>query len=110
MTATLIAGVVAVGLASVTFDPATGAGFVGKGDVQLEYGWNNAQLQANAATVEFRYNSSTETVTTWTCSRTNPAGIEVVTPRNRSVTTSIQGVIDTIARERNQVTGFILSG
>ena len=29
-------------LATVTFDPATGIGFVGKGDVQLAFGWNNA--------------------------------------------------------------------
>lgn len=31
-------------LATVTFDPGTGTGFVGKGDVQNAFGWNNAQL------------------------------------------------------------------
>ena len=39
---------VAIASASVTFNPATGTGFVGKGDVQLAYGWNNKQLQDNA--------------------------------------------------------------
>jgi hypothetical protein len=41
--------------ASVTFDPLTGTGFVGKGDVQSAFGWNNQQLQANAAGVSFTY-------------------------------------------------------
>lgn len=45
--------VVASALAAVTFDASTGTGFVGKGDVQLAFGWNNKQLQANAAGVTF---------------------------------------------------------
>jgi hypothetical protein len=40
-----------VALAAVTFNPMTGEGFVGKGDVQLIYGWNNQQLQLNAELV-----------------------------------------------------------
>ena len=50
-TGVLVAGIVAaVGLsgiaaASVTFDPSSGSGFVGKGDVQIALGLNNAQLQ-----------------------------------------------------------------
>jgi Spy/CpxP family protein refolding chaperone len=31
--------------AAVTFNPSTGIGFVGKGDVQNAFGWNNADLQ-----------------------------------------------------------------
>lgn len=42
-------------MADVVFDPATGNGFVGKGDVQLAFGWNNAQLQSNASAVTFTY-------------------------------------------------------
>jgi len=30
-----------------------GSGFVGKGDVQAAFGWNNAQFQRNAAAVTF---------------------------------------------------------
>jgi hypothetical protein len=41
--------------ASVTYDPSTGAGFVGKGDVQTAFGWNNATLQKNAGSVTFTY-------------------------------------------------------
>lgn len=39
--------------ALVTFDSSSGTGFVGKGDVQTAFGWNNAQLQANAGSVTF---------------------------------------------------------
>ena len=41
----------AAALASVTFDPNTGTGFVGKGDIQVPMGWNNKQLQNNAGGV-----------------------------------------------------------
>ena len=42
--------------ASVTFDSSTGTGFVGKGDVQLALGLNNAQMQAyNLNNLNFSY-------------------------------------------------------
>ncbi|MBD0349346.1 MAG: hypothetical protein ICV59_09355 [Thermoleophilia bacterium] len=41
--------------ALVTFDPATGTGFVGKGDVQTAFGWNNAQMQARHTVISFEY-------------------------------------------------------
>ncbi|HEV8313926.1 hypothetical protein [Piscinibacter sp.] len=55
--ATLAALAVVAGaaLATVTFDAATGKGFVGKGDVQLAFGWNNAKLQSQAGNVSFTY-------------------------------------------------------
>ena len=43
-------------------DPATGefngTGFVGKGDVQTPFGWNNKALQNNAAGVTFKWSST----------------------------------------------------
>jgi len=39
--------------AAVSFDPDNGTGFVGKGDIQTAFGWNNAQLQQNAEDVSF---------------------------------------------------------
>jgi hypothetical protein len=45
----------AITMAAVTFDPETGEGFVGKGDVQDAFGWNNKQLQDNAEDVTFTY-------------------------------------------------------
>jgi hypothetical protein len=110
--------------AIVTFDPTCSltvagwgpCGFVGKGDVQLVYNWNNKQLQDNAALVNFRINEGT--TTSWTCTRSwvtgpeqNPTEHEVVQVRH--TTTVLTGLIDEIARENSKgkdgpVTGFKL--
>ena len=45
--------------ASVDGDAATGW-FVGKGDVQTAFGWNNATLQTEAGDVSFRYDTSAD--------------------------------------------------
>jgi hypothetical protein len=47
--------------AAVSFDIATGTGFVGKGEVQEAFsawGWNNADVQANAPFLTFTYAAS----------------------------------------------------
>ncbi|MDQ0730294.1 hypothetical protein [Arthrobacter sp. B1I2] len=102
-------------VATVTFDPATGAGFVGKGDVQLVYGWNNKALQDKAGAVDFRVNSSSET--SWTCTKVvvqgNDETRDVVQQRNSSIT--FQGLVTTVARDNSKgkdgpVTGFYLQG
>ena len=70
----LAAGALAMGImassafAAVTFDPATGTGFVGKGDVQTAMGWNNAELQKNAENLKFTYVTETTyaVAVTWT--------------------------------------------
>jgi hypothetical protein len=109
----LVIGLMSTALGAVTFDAATGTGFVGKGDVQLVYGWNNKALQDNAPSVDFRVSSVSET--TWTCSRPHPSqpGEEIVQERSR--TTTIQGLITTVARDNSKgkdgpVTGFNLGG
>jgi hypothetical protein len=86
-----------------------GIGFVGKGNVQLVYGWNNAALQSNAAAVDFR--TVTVTEVSWTCHRFsgNPMDpIEIIQERSR--TTTAQGLLDSIGRLKNQITGFNLLG
>jgi hypothetical protein len=100
--------------AAYTFDPASGTGFVGKGDVQLVYGYNNQQLQTNAAKIDFR--TSTTSETTWTCSKPNPSSPDkpdIV--NNRSNETTTQGLATTVARDTSKgkngpVTGFNLTG
>src|SRR5215212_6865659 len=96
-----------VALAVVTFDPATGMGFVGKGDVQLAFGWNNQQLQTNAGSVTFRALTETVEDSTWTCDR--DAGPQIQ-ERTRTRRAAIQSVVGSIARERNQINGFNLIG
>jgi len=108
-------GLASPAIASVTFDPATGTGFVGKGDVQLVFNWNNKVLQDNASSVDFRVNSVS--ATTWTCTKIvvqgNDETREIV--QQRSTTTTNQGLVTTVARENSKgkdgaVTGFYLTG
>jgi hypothetical protein len=94
-------------IAAVTVDETTGTGFVGKGDVQFVFGWNNKQLQDNAGNVDFRLNSEVVTEVSWACTNTNNENIQ---PRERTTTTSTVGLVDNVARERNQITGFNLTG
>jgi hypothetical protein len=82
---------------------ADGTGFVGKGEVQTAFGWNNQQLQRNAEGVSFE--SVVVTERSWTCTNTNNDNTQV---RERTTTTT--AVNDSIARERNQITGFNLEG
>ena len=56
-------------LASVTFDPVTGIGFVGKGDVQYTFGLNNHAMQAASPTTQFRWTSSVVSEQSWVCTR-----------------------------------------
>lgn len=108
-------GSAGVASAAVTFDPATGEGFVGKGDVQLALGLNNKQVQDQAnsiATNDFTYNATRTTVTEveWTCTNTNNQNEQ---PRERTTTTesSTTGVVAAVTRDsKKQVTGFILDG
>lgn len=102
----LIAGAAAVD-AAVSFDAATGEGFVGKGDVQTAFGWNNKQLQDNADDVRFRASATIVTEVSWTCTNSNNDNEQV---RERTTTTSTSGVVTSVARLRNQVTGFTLGG
>ncbi len=94
-------------MAAVTFDPATGTGFVGKGDVQLALGLNNAQLQSQAGSFTFAVNSSVVTESSWICTN---ARNEHTQERSRTTTQSTQGVFSSVERVRNQITGFILTG
>jgi hypothetical protein len=91
--------------AAVTFDPATGTGFVGKGDVQLAFSWNNADLQSNAKSVAFSY----EVTDTYEAVCTFSTGKKVhhIDHKVKSV------VASTVAydlRGKNQITGFTLTG
>jgi hypothetical protein len=108
-------------MATVTFFPTApnplsqtvaGAGFVGKGDVQIAFGWANAALQTNAAGVGFTYVENTEYTITCEKDIVNPAQtIVVVTHHTRTV--GLNATVDNDPRKVNgqkQFTGFILKG
>jgi len=96
--------------AAVSFNSTTGTGFVGKGDVQTAFGWNNTALQKNASGVSFTYNA----VDTYsaTCSFITGAGTRgeqthnVDIPRHTAVTSTV--AYD--ARTHKQIDGFNLTG
>ena len=108
----LVAMFVAAGTvyAAVTFDPETGEGFVGKGDVQLAFNWNNKQLQQNATGVSFTYEETASY--TFVCSRIHPQqGYQEQTFRNK--VQSIEASLDGDPRQvkgQKQFTGYILGG
>ncbi|MDP3878780.1 MAG: hypothetical protein Q8Q07_00540 [Dehalococcoidales bacterium] len=99
--------------AAVTFDTETGVGFVGKGDVQLVYGWNDKALQNNAGEVQFRVISEVVTEVSWIATNTNNDQIQ---ERSRTTTTSISGIFSSVSREilkggnSGKVNGFNLTG
>ena len=96
--------------AGVTFDPTTGVGFVGKGDVQLAFGWNNAQLQTNAAGVGFSYQVRQEyvAVCTWTTGEGHNG--EKIHNVSHTLKYGASSTVTYDARTRNQITGFNLTG
>jgi hypothetical protein len=87
-----------------------GNGFVGKGDVQTVFGWNNTQLQNNAAGLTFEYNADSIVVTerSWICTNTNNENTQ---ERDRTTTTTmtVSHPESMIARVKNQITGFNLT-
>lgn len=96
--------------ASVTYDE-EGVGFVGKGDVQSLFGWNNHELQANAEFVQFRM-VMPGGVATWECVDVNPGGRVFPARSEGPVALAMDADVSVDARKnRNgQVTGFLLNG
>lgn len=102
MAAMMLTATVAVAAVTLNSD---GTGFVGKGDVQLAYGFNNKQLQDNEGKFQFRVNSVEET--TWLCRHNTNVN---AADQERSVTTTTQGLVSSTERVKNQITGFNLLG
>jgi hypothetical protein len=95
--------------AEVIIDPDSGIGFVGKGDVQLFYGWSNKEVNAQAANVTFHTQIQQKTDHTWSCLNSNN---DKTNERDKTTTTIEKSVITTVTRENKskQVTGFKLTG
>lgn len=93
--------------ASVIYDE-NGVGFVGKGDVQSSFDWNNSQLQANAAQLEFRFISAG--TVTWECEwftgPTQKRHVQAVS--SQAVDSS--AAIDPRKNNKGMITGFNLNG
>jgi hypothetical protein len=109
LSASLLMLVATSARADVSFDPETGKGFVGKGDIQLLFAWNNTDLQNQANALTFSvYEMSSYDVP---CMKILDNTKEVTVLRHtfhRERTTSRS--IAYSPRVRNQVTGFLLTG
>jgi hypothetical protein len=86
-----------------------GVGFVGKGDVQSIYDWNNSMLQANAHLVRFKFSNAG--TASWTCQGVNKSGNIVISDvRDQDVGTNAEISYDPRKNRQGQITGFILTG
>jgi hypothetical protein len=111
LTTLAIAAIAAVSVHAAVVIDENGVGFVGKGDVQDAFGWNNAQLQANAAAVRFRFVETQQA--SWECEWwTGPAHNRTYHSVNREVVTAVGGNVAHDARKnkQGQITGFNLNG
>lgn len=108
--AALLFGAAGSAISAVTFDPVSGTGFVGKGDVQLAFGWNNAQLQANQGNVTFSY--QTVEIHTAVCTWITGEGTRGQQTHNVShkKKTGVFGALAFDERTRKQITGYNLTG
>jgi hypothetical protein len=104
-------------VAGISFNPATGTGFIGKGDVQSALGLNNPQLQALylSGGITFKFSQ----FETWqiTCSwikddgKTEPVTKNLRTRRTRGVNATLNAQGRDISSGINGPnTGFILNG
>lgn len=98
--------------ATVTFDPNSGTGFVGKGDVQIAFGWNNSQAQKNANGVSFTYESdqSYDVTCDWTTVTGGRISKTIYHEATNHKSTSLSSTIAYDARLKNQYTGYTLIG
>jgi hypothetical protein len=90
-------------------DLETGVGFIGKGDVQLHYGWSNQQMQANADLLEFRIVEKNDSSYTWDC--LNAKNEKLQSFGNTTSQTSRNNVVVVSRSNKNNIiTGFRLDG
>lgn len=98
--------------AAVTFSPATGAGFVGKGDVQTAFGWNNSTLQLNGAAVSFSFEETTnyKGICSWITGEGTRGEQPHNVPHTRKTRVRAEVVYDTRQNNQKYITGYILTG
>jgi hypothetical protein len=99
-------------LAMIEFDPETGTGFIGKGDVQSAFDWNNAALQRNVSEITFTYNAVNvyNVIVKWETT-TGGKDPKTITHSNvHEINVTVNGGIQHEERVHKQVDGFVLKG
>ena len=108
--------VTATAFALTTINLVNGMGFVGKGDLQTPWGWNDQKLQASASSVSFFYDSVSSDTYSAVCEFTTGEGtrgerihdVTHVTEISKSINSTV--AYDTRKNSQNKVTGFNLTG
>jgi hypothetical protein len=107
------AGLLLVGASSASAYTmnSSGTGWVGKGEVQTAYGWNNKTMQTNVGGVTFVMDSAATYDVT--CEFDTPGGNHHVITQNKS--TSVNAVVGSDARNNSSgkdgsMTGWFLTG
>jgi hypothetical protein len=102
--------------AAVTFSPATGIGFVGKGDLQTPWGWNDAKLQGCASGISFYYaasqTASYAAVCVFTTGDGTPGQKTHYVEHNVNKVSAVNSNVTHEARKNHEgkITGFNLTG
>jgi len=92
--------------AAVTLDSA-GSGSVGKGDIQVAFGWNNKQMQANYLEVTFE--GRFQITWAYLCEGTNGrTGVTVEADRERKINSALD--FEVAPRKKQQFSGWLLTG
>jgi hypothetical protein len=96
-------------MALVTFDSTTGTGWVGKGDVQTAFGWNNKAAQDNVNNVAFSAQSEERYQVTceWT---TGPDHNRQTHDVSRPIVRAVSSTVGYEARKTGHWTGYNLTG
>jgi hypothetical protein len=94
-------------LAAVSFDPASGTGYVAKADVQAAFGWKEQTFQANARKLSFH----SERLTSWTWDCLIDGQLATLTADEQTSQAVDSAVVGTAVRKNSfSVTGFDLTG
>lgn len=112
LTVASVVAAASAAFATVSFDPTSGTGFVGKGDVQTAFGWNNAKLQQNAGGVSFSFNDVATYLATCTWQTGNPDRPQSLKTHNVDIPrhTRVNSSLQYDARTHKQIDGFLLNG
>ena len=94
-----------IAVASVSFDPATGTGYVDKTDVQAAFSWKEGTFQANVRRVGFH--AATFTSWTWECVI---AGESVTVTADLESSWVVASEVVSTPGQRRSVSGFNLTG
>jgi hypothetical protein len=103
LAATALFATAAVASAAVSYDDSR-VGHVDKGDVQALFGWNDAELQANAKSIKFTNKLVSVKDTSWTCSNDS-------TQHSIFTVTSVRPLdVTPLTNKQGKVTDWTLNG